>query len=72
MKKLIVYFLLFSLFTFSSFAGSTVQVTGTGSSAGEAYVNAMGKAPSGNYWKIISVNKNGGNGKYYCRIVWGS
>ena len=55
-----------------SLAASTFTTTGKGETAGEAYMNAMAKAPDGNNWKIVNVSKMGGNGQYYCTVQWKS
>ena len=65
-KQLIILLTILPIMAFAS----EVSKTGKGESAGEAYSDAMSKAPSGYQWKVKSVSKRRGGGGYYCTVVW--
>lgn len=45
--------------------------SGSADSKGQAYVEAMSNAPSGNHWTLKSVNYSVGYlNRYVCTIVW--
>jgi hypothetical protein len=66
MKKIVCLFLLL----FTNFCYGDYVVNGSGNSRGEAYVDAMSRAPSGSHWEIYRI--------YYapnqqlCKITWRS
>ena len=63
MKKII-----FILFLTITFCNADYIVSGSGNNKGEAYLNAMSKAPNGRHWVINSVIYSV-DGEY-CTIVW--
>ncbi len=45
--------------------------SGSADSKGEAYIQAMSNAPSGNHWVLSSVNyRRGYLDRYVCTVVW--
>jgi hypothetical protein len=66
MKKFIVILLM-------TIANSVADYVSSGSadSKGEAYIQAMSNAPSGNHWVLSSVNyRRGYLDRYVCTVVW--
>jgi hypothetical protein len=66
MKKFIVILLM-------TIANSSADYSSSGSadSKGEAYVQAMSNAPSGQHWVLHSINYRGGYlDRYVCTVVW--
>jgi hypothetical protein len=63
MKKIICILLLFTTFCKADYASN-----GSGDSRGEAYLEAMSQAPSGNHWILHNIyyTPNGTT----CRITW--
>jgi len=66
MKKIIVILLMTILNSNADYSSS-----GSADSKGQAYVEAMSNAPSGNHWTLKSVNYSVGYlNRYVCTIVW--
>lgn len=73
MKTFILAFILAAhINIINCFGASSVTTTESGNSSGEAYSNAMSKAPSGNYWRVVNVSNFKLGNKFYCRITWES
>jgi hypothetical protein len=66
MKKIIAILLLTVLNTHADYSA-----TGSADSKGAAYVEAMGKAPSGSYWILNRISYGHGYlNRYTCTIIW--
>jgi hypothetical protein len=66
MKKFIVILLMTIINSNADYSSS-----GSADSKGQAYVEAMSNAPSGNHWTLKSVNYSVGYlNRYVCTIVW--
>jgi L-cysteine desulfidase len=66
MKKIIVILLMTIVNSMANYVSS-----GSADTKGEAYVQAMSNAPSGNHWILSSVNYRRGHlGRYVCTVVW--
>jgi hypothetical protein len=66
MKKILIILLLTITNSVADYATS-----GSGSSKGEAYIEAMSRAPSGSHWVLSKIHYSGGNfSRYVCTVVW--
>lgn len=63
MKKLIIIFLLTIVNSYANYV-----VNGVGNTKGEAYIDAMSKAPSGPHWVISNIYY--GPNEQICKITW--
>lgn len=66
MKQIILILLITITQSFADYSSS-----GSASSRGEAYIEAMSNAPSGTHWVLNSINYHRGYlDRYTCIIVW--
>jgi hypothetical protein len=66
MKKIICILLMTIINSCADYISS-----GTADSKGQAYIEAMGNAPSGNHWALKSVNyRRGYLDRYVCTVIW--